>query len=127
MAAVRREHARLWSLSPASSPPTGDWLAAGARVLTGEAGAVRLGTWVRWHLRVEEGHVVEARWQAYGCPAVLAAAQHLAARLPGLARGDALPGTPAQWLEVVNSPVEKLGRMLIIEDAARAAFASWPD
>jgi cysteine desulfurase len=122
IAAVRREHGRLRALSPAAPPPTADWAAAGAQVISGEAGAERLGAWVRWHWRIAGDRVAEARFQVYGCPAVLAATQYLAAQLPGLERGGALPGTPALWLEAVNSPVEKLGRMLIIEDAARATM-----
>lgn len=125
IAAVRREHARLRQCSPAAPPPTADWQAAGARVVSGEAGGRRLGTWVRWHWRIVEGRVAEARFQAYGCPAVLGAAQHVADRLPGFEPGAPLPGSPASWLEAVNSPVEKLGRMLIIEDAAHAAIAAW--
>lgn len=125
IAAVRREHARLHALSPARPPPVQDWEAARAAVVAGEAGAQRTGAWVRWLWRVEGDRIAAARWQAYGCPALLSATQQLAARLPGLARGAELPGTPAQWLEAVNSPVEKLGRMLIIEDAARAAMTAW--
>jgi cysteine desulfurase len=125
IAAVRREVLRLAALSPAAAPPVADWRAAGARIVAGEAGAPRLGTWVRWWWRIEGERVAEARFQVYGCPAVLAALAHLQQRLPGLARGDALPGAPARWLEAVKSPVEKLGRMLIIEDAARAALQAW--
>jgi len=125
IAAVRREHARLHAVSPARPPPVADWAGAGARIVQGEAGALRTGTWVRWLWRIENDAVAEARWQAYGCPAVLAALPQIAARLPGLAPGAPLPGSPVEWLEAVNSPVEKLGRMLIIEDAARAAMAAW--
>lgn len=125
IAAVRREQGRLLALSPAGEPPVADWLAVGADVVSGEAGARRLGAWVRWHWRIEGGRVAEARWQAYGCPAVLSAMQHVAARLPGLARDGELPGTPSQWLEAVKSPVEKLGRILMIEDAARNALSTW--
>jgi len=125
IAAVRREHARLHALSPARPPPIEDWAAADARIVKGEAGAARTGTWVRWLWRIEGDAIAEARWQAYGCPAVLAALPHVAARLPGVRADAPLPGSPAEWLEAVNSPVEKLGRMLIIEDAARAAMAAW--
>ncbi|MET0291997.1 MAG: aminotransferase class V-fold PLP-dependent enzyme [Steroidobacteraceae bacterium] len=121
--AVSREHARLWTLSPARPAPTSDWLAAGAHVVSGEAGARRLGAWVRWHWRIDEGRIADVRFQAYGCPATIAAMQHVAERLRDRNFGDDLPGKPADWLAAVNAPVEKLGRMLIIEDAARAALA----
>lgn len=125
VAAVRRAVLRLHALSPVAPPPVDDWAAAGARVVTGEAGARRLGTWVRWHWRVDGGHLAEARFQAYGSPAVLEACERLRQRLAGLRRDAALPGTPREWLDEVNGPVEKLGSMLIIEDAARAALGAW--
>ncbi len=53
IAAVRRVHAPLWAESPARPPPTADWLAGAARIVSGEAGAVRLGTWVRWRWRID--------------------------------------------------------------------------
>jgi hypothetical protein len=49
----------------------------------------------------------------------------LAEQLIGRSSEAGPPGSPAEWLAAVNGPVEKLGRMLIIEDAARAAFAAW--
>ena len=121
IAAVRRELARLRALSPALPPPVDDWRREGATVLAGEAGAVRLGTWVRLLLCVDGNTVKDARFQAYGCPHTLAVCRALVARLPGQRRNALQAGTPEQWREAAGAPVEKLGRMLIIEDALRAA------
>ena len=121
IAAVRRELARLRALSPVLPPPVDDWRREGATVLAGEAGAVRLGTWVRLLLRVDGNTVKDARFQAYGCPHTLAVCRALVARLPGQRRNALQAGTPEQWREAAGAPVEKLGRMLIIEDALRAA------
>jgi NifU-like protein involved in Fe-S cluster formation len=86
-------------------------------VLCGEAGAQRLGTWIRFILEIGNATVRDARVQVYGCPHTIAACNHVRQQLPGR-RLDALqPGTPEQWRQAVNAPVEKLGRMLIIEDA----------
>jgi NifU-like protein involved in Fe-S cluster formation len=88
--------------------------------LLGEAGAERLGTWVRFALRVEAGVVREARVQCYGCPHTAAVCSLLAESLPGH-RLEALDqGTPESWRQNVHAPIEKLGRMLIIEDALHA-------
>lgn len=124
IAAVRRAHAALWNQSPARGVASASASAASpsparaaTRVLVGEAGAERLGTWIRFILEVENATVREARVQVYGCPHTLAACNHIRQQLPGR-RLDALqPGTPEQWRQAVNAPVEKLGRMLIIEDA----------
>jgi hypothetical protein len=56
----------------------------------------------------------------YGCPHTLAAAQRLAQRLRGRPLSLLEAGTPEEWRVAVGAPVEKLGRMLIIEDALSA-------
>jgi cysteine desulfurase len=117
IAAVRRVHGALRNASPAAGPAhagaAGQWA-------VGEAGALRLGTWVRFALRIEGGVVQEARVQVYGCPHTTAACNLLCEKLLGRPLAQLDPGTPEQWRKAVNAPVEKLGRMLIIEDALTA-------
>jgi cysteine desulfurase len=116
IAAVRRVHAALWENSPARPPP--DW--PGSELWLGEAGAERLGTWVRVALRVAAGTVREARIQVYGCPHTVAACDLLQQRLMGQPATALRPGSPEEWRTTVGAPVEKLGRLLIIEDALTA-------
>ena len=71
-------------------------------------------------LKVLNGVVQEARVQVYGCPHTIAACRQLAEGLRGRPLAALAPGTPEQWRVSVAAPVEKLGRMLIIEDALRA-------
>ena len=123
---VRGAVARLRELSPAQPAPVADWQAAGAEVRVGEAGAVRLGTWVRLLLCVREGRIEDARFQAYGCPHVLVACEGLVAALRGLPLDAPQPGSPEDWRRAVDAPVEKLGRILIIEDALRNTIPPWP-
>jgi cysteine desulfurase len=128
--AVRREVTRLRALSPASEDAA-DEKDAGAHAgtpvqVTGEAGAPGEETWVRFHLTVEDGIVKAARFKAYGCPHTLAVTDLLTRRLAGRTRKDGPPGTPASWTEELSVPVEKLGRLLVIEDALLACFACWP-
>jgi len=121
IAAVRRAHAALLSRSPAQPPPWEDWSSgAGAQLLLGEAGELRLGAWVRFLVRAEAGVIREARVQVYGCPHTVAACSHVRLQLAGRTLASPLPGTPEEWRNSVNAPVEKLGRILIIEDALRA-------
>src|SRR5690606_16404807 len=86
----------------------------------GEAGALRLGTWVRLALRAEQGVVSEARAQCYGCPHTSAACSLLCERLRGQPLEALQAGSPQEWCRIVQAPIEKLGRMLIIEDALNA-------
>lgn len=119
IAAVRGAHAKLLAMSPAFPPPVQDWSEADAQIMAGEGGELRQGAWVRFLVRVDSGVIQEARAQVYGCPHTIAASSHVQGQLAG-GRVEAIPGTPEQWRIAVNAPVEKLGRMLIIEDALRA-------
>ena len=126
IAAVHREVGRLRALSPASSLGVGAWPGgeAGAAV-TGEAGAAGQDTWVRFHLLVAGDIVRDARFQAYGCPHTLAVAAWIAAELPGRRREALQPGAPAEWAKTHSVPVEKLGRLLVLEDAVQACLRHW--
>jgi cysteine desulfurase len=115
---VCREVARLRQLSPASEDP----ITSSQHELTGEAGGAGQDTWVRFHLTMEAGTVKAARFKAYGCPHTLAVMGWLTGQLPGRARRDGIPGNPSDWAEAQSVPIEKLGRLLIIEDALRACL-----
>jgi len=123
VAAVNREVRRLRALSPASS--RGPW--TGSTAVTGEGGAASQDTWIRFHLLVAENVVKDARFQAYGCPHTVAVAAWIAKALPGRRREAVQPGTPAEWAADHGVPVEKLGRLLVIEDAVQACIRHWPE
>ncbi len=129
--AVRAQVALLRERSPhAGVPgggPPGDGAGKGApgRMVSGEAGGPDKGTWVRFHLRVDGGTVKEARFQALACPHTMDTAGWLCEQLPGRTRDGLIPGTPAAWAAARSVPVEKLGRLLIIEDALLACLAHW--
>jgi hypothetical protein len=91
------------------------------QLLHGEAGREQRGTRVRFMLRVRAGRVLEVRYRAYGCPHTLAACEWLATQLEG---GPArVVGSPADWAAQLAIPAAKLGRLLVVEDALRAALA----
>ena len=96
------------------------------RVLRGEAGAASAEAWVRLHLLVSADTVIEARFQALGCPHTLATASWLVMQLRGRKRAQAQPGSARSWAQALEVPVEKLGRLLLIEDALNAALQQWP-
>jgi hypothetical protein len=121
--AVKREILRLRSLSPAS--PTALW--SDGVAVSGEAGARGQDTWIRFHLLVADNLVRDARFQAYGCPHTLAVAAWMAKSLPGRNRQALQPGTPADWAAEHGVPVEKLGRLLVVEDAVQACIRRWPE
>lgn len=135
---VRREVTRLRALSPASEVPgpaakksapaeaAGTCSGGETAVLTGEAGGPGQDTWVRFHLSIGGDIVKAARFKAYGCPHTLNVAQWLTGRLVGRRRDEGVPGNPAGWAETLGVPVDRLGRLLVVEDALLACFARWP-
>jgi cysteine desulfurase len=91
-------------------------------VRQGRAGKQALGTAVCFELRIADGTVKSARFTAYGCPHTVAVAAWLCEVLEGFRLDAETPGTPTDWAEAFDVPVEKLGRLLIVEDALRAAL-----
>ena len=125
-AAVKREVLRLRALSPASGANPFAGVTPTGALVTGEAGSPAQEAWVRFHLLVEGDAVKAARFQAYGCPHTLAAASWLTERLPGRQRDPLVIGEPREWARTLEVPVEKLGRLLIVEDALRECLQHWP-
>ncbi len=119
--AISREVTRLRMLSPASEPGH----SADPAEVVGEAGGPGQEVWVRFRLSVRDGSVKGALFKAYGCPHTLAVAAWVAERLRGRSRADLAPGTPAEWAETLAVPVEKLGRLLVVEDALADCARHW--
>jgi hypothetical protein len=89
-------------------------------MIAGEAGSPEQGTWVRFHLQLAGTIVKDARFQVLGCPHTMDTVAWLCEQLPGRSREALLPGTPPEWAALRAVPVEKLGRLLIVEDALLA-------
>jgi cysteine desulfurase len=125
--AVTEEVRRLRRLSPRGPAPAqgADWAAPGSRRVSGEAGTEAEGTWVRFHLLVLDDCVKDARFQAFACPHTMDTAAWLCERLPGRGRADLGMGTPAEWAQARSVPVEKLGRLLVVEDALNDCITRW--
>jgi len=99
----------------APEPGSGPWV-------EGRAGSRREGTEVLFHLQFRTDETVsDVRFQAFGCPHTLATAAWVAGQLPGRSREALVPGTPLDWAAALAVPAPKLGRLLRIEDALRAA------
>jgi NifU-like protein involved in Fe-S cluster formation len=97
--------------------------AAGAGVLTGPgtlrgaAGSRGQGTWVQFDLQVSGGIIRNARFLAFGCPHTIAVSAWVAERAVGMEAREALPESVREMSERFAVPVEKRGRLLIVEDA----------
>ncbi len=125
---VRAQVERLRALSPAAQPADGGkWpnQAPTDRRVSGEAGGPRCDTWVRFELLTAGDTVKDARFRALACPHTTQVAAWLCAELRGRGRAALLPGTPAEWAAARGVPVEKLGRLLVVEDALRECLLHW--
>jgi NifU-like protein involved in Fe-S cluster formation len=102
--------------------------AAGAGVLTGPnavrgaAGSRAQGTWVQFDVQVGEGLIQAARFLAFGCPHTIAVSAWVAEHAIGRPVLAALPESVQDLSERFAVPIEKRGRLLIIEDAWIAAL-----
>ena len=86
-------------------------------LVSGEAEDRTLHVWVRFQLQLIDGVVRAARYQAYGCPHALAAADLVAESLEGQAVAVARTVNVRAVCDPLEVPVEKLGKLLRIEDA----------
>jgi nitrogen fixation NifU-like protein len=92
------------------------------RWISGEAGRERHGTRVRFLLRLDSRRLREVRYRAYGCPHTLAACEWVAQRLESA--GLEQLGGPADWAAALQIPPARLGRLLVVEDALKAALGA---
>lgn len=121
MAGPYAEAVRRLCAGPAHA---GDLSPGPGSVAEGEAVAPERGAWVRFAVRVSEGIVREARFRAWGCPHVLAACELVAGRLEGLPPGCPGSVSAAALARELAVPPEKMGRLLVIEDALSALAAA---
>jgi NifU-like protein involved in Fe-S cluster formation len=103
------------------STRTAGELAAGLPgLVSAEAEDRTLGIWVRFQLQVSDGVVRAVRFAAFGCPHTIAVADWAAERLQGRRASELETlGLVAIGREL-GVPVEKLGKLLRIEDALAA-------
>lgn len=92
-------------------------------IVSGESMALERSAWVRFEARVAAGRIVECRFQAWGCPHVLAASALVAGRLAGETGEPAMRCDAARLARELDVPAEKMGRLLVVEDAGRALLA----
>ena len=68
--------------------------------------------------------LASASHQAYGCPQTLAVCEWLAAQLPGRSLLDPGLGGALDWVRDKQLPADRLTRLLVVEDALRAALGA---
>ena len=97
------------------------------RVVTGEAEDRTLHVWVRFQLQVIGDTIQAVDYRAYGCPHTVAAASWVAERFTGRGIEFADDFAVQELAAELEVPVEKLGKLLRVEDALRACLAALAD
>jgi NifU-like protein involved in Fe-S cluster formation len=92
---------------------------SGPGTFRGAAGSRAQGTWVQFDVQAaaEAQLISAASFLAFGCPHVIAVAAWLAEQAVGRRMEPALPESVQSLRARFDAPVEKLGRLLIVEDA----------
>jgi len=101
---------------------------SGDDIGTGMVGSRETGGVLRVQVRVSgRQHISEARFQAYGPPALIAAGSWLAERIQGMALDEAAAVTHQQVAQALALPSRSLHFALLGEDALRAAIQDYKD
>ena len=95
---------------------------AGPGVFRGVAGSRAQGIWVQFDVQIKAGAVAAAKFLAFACPHTIAVAAWLTEQAVGRAVTPLLPESVQALRDRFAVPVEKMGRLLLIEDAWLAAM-----
>jgi NifU-like protein involved in Fe-S cluster formation len=106
-------------------PRNGGRFEAGEGVIRGVAGSVAQGTMFVLSARVAADRLEAVRFEAYGCPHCIAAGSWLSERLVGLGQAELRAWNWRDADQVLRFPLEKRGRLLILEDAVHALSEAW--
>ena len=91
-------------------------------LVSGEAADRTLNVWIRFQVQVLDGAIRAARFSVYGCPYTVAAADWAAEWLEGRSSTALEELGMLRQYKKLGVPVEKLGKLLLIEDAAAACW-----
>lgn len=99
--------------------------APATNVIEGMGGTRDRGAVFNLTATVADDTIEAVRFEVYGCPHCVAAGSWLAERLVGCKPADL---ERWRWREVADAlmvPLEKRGKLLLLEDAVRAMAADW--
>lgn len=83
------------------------------------------GAWIVFHARIADERIAELTFHAYGCPHLIAACDRTVELLSGQSPRCAFGFDLHRVMDELDIPVEKLGRLLVLQDALRNCFRDW--
>jgi len=96
-----------------------------AVLFSGEAGIREHGVQVVFSMRIVDRQIAEIRFQTFACPHTIAACSLATERLEGAPVEALLEVSPDALAAALDVPVEKMGRMLVVQDALWKCFVAW--
>lgn len=84
------------------------------------ASVVDQGLRIRLSATVSNGDISALRFQAWGCPHLIAAAEAFCSSYEQRPAADLLDFSAAALIKSLPVPIEKTGRILVLEDAVRS-------
>lgn len=94
-------------------------------LFSGGAGIREHGVQVVFNASIADRKIIDIRFQAFACPHTIAACGLVTERLNGAGVEALLDVSPDALAEELDAPVEKMGRMLVVQDALRNCFLAW--
>jgi NifU-like protein involved in Fe-S cluster formation len=82
---------------------------------------------IRLSACIENDTIAELRFRAWGCPHVLAAAEYFCRKYQERPVADLEQFNTAQIMDDLAVPIEKTGRILVLEDTVRSLRAAISD
>jgi NifU-like protein involved in Fe-S cluster formation len=103
----------------------GPLVSGAARLPRGEAGSAAAGVWVVIEADIGAGAVRALAFRALGCPYVIAACSLATQKLTGKPAATLGSFDVTSLAGELQAPAEKLGSLLILQDALRNCFGDW--
>lgn len=92
----------------------------------GEVGAAVFGDVMKLSLRIRDGRIEDARFQAYGCGTAIATASAMTELIKGRTVDEALHFTNQQVIDALGGlPAEKIHCSMLAEEAVKAAVKNY--
>ena len=92
----------------------------------GEVGAAAFGDVMKLSLRIRDGRIEEARFQAFGCGTAIATASAMTELIQGRTVDEALKFSNQQVIDALSGlPAEKIHCSMLAEEAVKAALKDY--
>ncbi len=98
---------------------------AGGQQISGAAGSLEQGAWISLSADLRAGHLCNMGFRVFACPHIIAACNWLLESLDGKPCEALREVRPEELQLKFDIPVEKAGKLLILQDALHSCYADY--